>query len=167
MKKRTLLAAVALGMMPVLFFTLSGFTGTTVILDTHRVGDIVYSILKPEDFRKEHGGGWVLMQGDTVRDSRLSKDYGISIVPNTCGRFIRGMNYNGKGDDPETRTVGSFQDDAFERHSHHGAVGELHGGLDGGGSGSIVVRRDPTSETGGDETRPKNVAFYTYIKIND
>ncbi len=83
------------------------------------------------------------------------------------GRFIRGIDKSGTAIDPRSpRTPGSLQDDEFKKHNHtrdndvwdfgntqqSGAT--QCGTCQGYGHGNTV-----TGETGGDETRPKNVAL--------
>jgi hypothetical protein len=77
------------------------------------------------------------------------------------GRFLRGID-NGAGNDPDgTRAPGNIQADEFKSHSH--GVGVLLGGATGSngtpasGNGSANYTRN-TNATGGDETRPVNVA---------
>lgn len=154
-------------------FSLFGFERASPILDTHRVGDVVYSVLAPADFVKEHGPGWVLMKGDTIKESRLYTDYGIGIAPNACGRFLRGMNYQGIGDDPDNRTVGSYQKDEFMEHAHAFSYQRANRNSSNGGSSNHEVSDNEsktdskTEKTGGKETRPRNIALYIYMKIND
>jgi phage-related tail fiber protein len=82
-------------------------------------------------------------------------------LPDLRGEFIRGWDH-GRGVDPE-RVLGSSQEDEFKRHSHQiGAwstsgpypADELRTGEPGG----------RTTEVGGTETRPRNVALMFIIK---
>lgn len=170
MKASRLLYSALIAALPLGVFAFYGFSTSSPTLDTYRVGDIVYSALKPEDFKKEHGDGWLLMKGDTIKDSRLSTDYHISILPDACGRFLRGMNYNGHGDDPQKeRTVMSYQADEFKKHQHNtSAQFKAYGAPGCGDCGACPeYGSTPSGEAGGDETRPKNIALYVYIKVND
>lgn len=89
-------------------------------------------------------------------------------LPDLRGEFIRGWG-NGGGVEPN-RGFGSNQDDDFKSHSH--TIGPL------GGNGENEQQKMPpasdekikvtwygeTNETGGDETRPRNVALLYCIK---
>ncbi len=88
-----------------------------------------------------------------------------SNTPDLRGEFIRGWD-NGRGVDTG-RALGSTQDDEFESHLH-GETASLAGAGAQIGSGAGVLNavsytRD-TSETGGTETRPRNVALMYCIK---
>lgn len=76
------------------------------------------------------------------------------------GRFLRGID-NGAGNDPDgTRSPGDTQDDEFESHSHQFGTGDASPG--GGNLAYRVVSGlayKNTQTSGGDETRPKNVAI--------
>ena len=92
---------------------------------------------------------------------------------------MRGMNVNG-GEDPEqNRSVGSTQDDAYEKHHHKSPFGYYNKGFkESTGPPTAVLpegklkqkwekrRPNTTMEGKAAETRPKNVAVYFYIKIN-
>jgi microcystin-dependent protein len=103
-------------------------------------------------------------------------------LPDTRGLFLRGVDGVANRDvDKALRTaiavggntgnnVGSFQDDAFESHSHNFSI--LRGGnadndeskVARGDDGTRSAYSGTTSTTGGNETRPKNVYVNHIIK---
>lgn len=105
----------------------------------------------------------------------LIKGNEICSLPDLRGIFLRGAD-RGRQVDPDwkTRTVGSEQDDAVEAHNHSFSTvsARKHATTDGG-SGFEAVRADHptgnntrrTNNTGGRETRPRNVAVCFMIKI--
>ena len=144
------------------------------------IGDVKYSILKLDSFRKINGSGWILLNGnlDAQTDSLfkisvLNKVFQIPSLPDARGVFIRGMNIGrdtATGDSGGNRKVGDSQKDQYLRHQHSFKVGD--GG--GDGPGVQVVNNNIQEEKphltinsgGGAETRPRNIALYIYIKIN-
>lgn len=90
------------------------------------------------------------------------------------GRFIRGVDKSGTKIDPAgERVAGSFQEDAFGSHSHQerpltGTLWLQRYRPDQGtwGSEKDGNRLGPrTGDSGGEETRPKNVALLLCEKI--
>lgn len=85
-------------------------------------------------------------------------------LPDLRGEFIRGLD-DGRGVDAG-RLIGTAQADALEAHTH-GYTKVIEGVVVQSGTGATVVRSptaDTTSSTGGDETRPRNVALLYCIK---
>lgn len=84
-------------------------------------------------------------------------------IPDLRGVFTRGWDH-GRGVDAG-RTIGSFQEDAFESHTHSIKYANA---LNGGGGGANIWQDDgssiPTQATGDTETRPKNTALMYIIK---
>ena len=82
-------------------------------------------------------------------------------LPDLRAEFVRGWD-NGRGED-SGRTFGSWQADEFKSHTHDFTYGS---------GGSSIYSADPdsgssttsTEATGGDETRPRNVALLYAIK---
>lgn len=150
-------------------------SNTGGIIDHFRIGDVVYSVLKPDQFAKLHGAGWVPLDSRDIFGSQLQQFYPSQLIngrnlPEGRGVFIRTMNSQDKaGADPDkNRTVGSFQDDELKSHSHVMTHGAGAGGK--GGAIALTMQREwayGTDPVGGVETRPKNIALYVYIKIND
>ena len=110
---------------------------------------------------------------------------GASGTVDVRGAFIRGLD-NGRGLDPNwaTRTLGSYQADAFASHRHYTAItagtpsasylGDYpiaYWGWHSGSEYNYVLGGYPgeaniglSSATGGTETRPKNIALLGCIK---
>lgn len=86
-------------------------------------------------------------------------------LPDLRGEFIRGID-EGRGADPN-RVFGSWQSDEIRSHNHFiqfngvgaGKIGATEGGIHSG-SGKPYF----TDHTGGNETRPRNVALLYCIK---
>lgn len=157
------------------------------------IGTIIASFLPFNSFREANGekgvwkktDKWAPCDGRDVSGSEFAK-YSQSNTPDLRGYFLRGLNEM----DPnppagvETvnrdvqRIVGTNQDDAFQGHRHNIPGTSNVGGRYGFWTGSNADPRylDPHSESiisdgHGDprvanETRPKNIAVYYYIKIN-
>jgi len=147
------------------------------------IGDVKYSVLPPYKFREENGKGWVLMDNNIpLQGSNLNTKHGITSLPDARGLFIRSLNLKRNDDkaDPYSkennnteRQMGDFQTDAFKLHRHSiaGKLLEASGGIGFYGYGfesnsRQSTRNYSTTEDGGNESRPKNIALYTYIKIN-
>ena len=101
-----------------------------------------------------------------VAFERTSCPEGWEAYAKAFGRFVRGVDPTGGIDPDGQRSPGSHQDDMFESHSHvyHGGGSPpvYTGGVQWGGTN---VNSSPnTKQTGGNETRPKNVALLYCIK---
>ena len=131
---------------------------------------------------------WVLADGkENITKSRYGQLSGRTTPPDLRGMFLRGINYgrNDGREDPNDREPGSYQKDALQEHDHkttatgyqykvrdedsHYKWGSADLGYVGDGDADIVPAdvtsvRDPRKSD--EETRPKNVAVYFYIKIN-
>lgn len=85
-------------------------------------------------------------------------------IPDLRGEFIRGWD-NGRGVDAG-RTLGSYQADDFKSHSHTYNSVQTYVVVAGGSSyGMNADLYGATSGAiGGNETRPRNIAFMTCIK---
>jgi len=83
--------------------------------------------------------------------------------------FLRGMNDEKGGKDPDKRGVGSYQEDDIVAHRHSiRTAGIWHRSFQGenGAPKTAYAKDDSTGPCGDREIRPKNVAVYFYIKIN-
>ena len=121
---------------------------------------------------------------------------GMLNVPDGSGLFIRSQEFSGGADNDPSRTSGSaiatFQGEAVQSHSHgvndpghthdfsdirHGDGGDKCGCAGSGGTASRGTTTDANTTSsrttgisiqnaGGPETRPKNLNFWVYIRIN-
>lgn len=117
--------------------------------------------------------------------SRLHTEGGVEDFPDGRGLFIRGMNMGrdkDSGDADGDRDVMVRQKDTFKKHDHgggnHGHVftGSMTndswgGNIMVGGNGDPGKKAIPLSGNiinfeGQDETRPRNISLYIYIKVN-
>lgn len=110
--------------------------------------------------------GYLVLMGQAISQVTYPNLYSLygATLPDLRGQFLRGLDY-GKGIDVG-RTVLSAQADAFKAHGHSYSSG--HAGYDvNGGSqstSSLTPVNKTTGETGGTETRPKNIAFLYIVK---
>jgi microcystin-dependent protein len=121
--------------------------------------------------------GWMLCDGSTIpiEYETLRKLVGNK-VPDLRGTFLRGSNNgrnDGRGDVDISRSLGSYQNDTFSSHRH---IIKLQGAS---GNNAFVNRNAAwgyddwhgtessadTTEQGGEETRPRNIAVNFIIKI--
>lgn len=82
-------------------------------------------------------------------------------LPDVRGEFLRGLD-DGRGVDPG-RGIGTAQADDVKSHNHtipQAALAVASGGNSGAGAGAGYA----TANTGGTETRPRNIAFLACIK---
>lgn len=149
----------------------------TQMIDAHRIGDVIYSILPPDQFQKEHGDGWDLLDGSPLKESdAIKRYYSPANLPDGRGVFIRSMNMNrdpSAGDQDGNRAhVGDYQRDGLKKHTHPIPI------VDFWGAGNVylpaIAPRNPDPNRAGsevnpdgiDETRPRNIALYLYVKVN-
>jgi len=152
------------------------------------VGDSDPSVSDPRKSK------WVLAEGQDVTASEYGKLLGGNRIyaPDLRGMFLRGMNENrndGRQDPEQNRGAGDYQSDALREHGHstsatgyrynvpdaqsdypwdnkHKDLGYTSDGdadLVPAPVGPVIVNG---SLKGAEETRPKNVAVFFYVKIN-
>lgn len=163
--------------------------------DSSPVGTIISSFIDWDTFQqitacnKETNGIWQSKfsiwspcDGRMVPNSFLSEKASLTNVPDLRGVFLRGLNVidalgESKGkiskvdpahkDIDEGRTVGSFQQQDIQSHTHTYFAPTTSSPIRGsGGYAPENPGTGTTGSTGGAETRPKNVSIYYYIKIN-
>lgn len=148
------------------------------------LGTVVYSVLDRGTFIQVNGTGWELLDGSetNIDDTDLCLVADFCSLPDARGVFIRGMNLGraaSTGDPDSARAVGSAQSDRFSSH-HHRLQDELNEAghtVHGNGQRARILVEDgqpyenmvwPTLTDdggGGSETRPRNIALYTYIRV--
>ena len=117
--------------------------------------------------------GWLPCSGQNVSRiafnklfAKIGTIYGIGDgsttfkLPDLRGEFIRGFD-NGRGVDAG-RKFGSNQTDELKAHTHTYFKDNVGGSPSAGGSGGGTDT--PTGSTGGNETRPRNIALLYCIK---
>ncbi len=138
------------------------------------VGTIIPSMFSPKKMETDNYDGiWILADGREISiNTKYYKKTGSSRVPDLRGMFLRGLNEgrtdNWKDPEGDSRGVGSFQEDQLKSHSH--GVNASYDPIINGPTITLDLsqryRPSSTDVTGGNETRPKNVSVYYYIKIN-
>ena len=111
--------------------------------------------------------GWLKCNGAAFSAEEypeLAKAYPTNKLPDLRGEFIRGWD-DGRGVDAG-RALLSAQSDLFKAHHHNFSF--FIGGAILGGTGAVYdfngnSGRD-TSDTGGNETRPRNIAFNYIVR---
>jgi hypothetical protein len=87
-----------------------------------QVGDIKYSILRPEQFVQENGDCWVPMDGRAIPGTKLADVYGWATLPQAGGQFLRAHEFDGQADVDANRDfnspVGQAQADQNRAHTH-------------------------------------------------
>lgn len=87
-----------------------------------QVGDIKYSILRPDQFRQENGDCWVPMDGRSIPGTKLADVYGWNTLPQAGGQFLRAHEFDGQANVDDNRDfntpVGQAQADQNRSHNH-------------------------------------------------
>ncbi len=134
---------------------------------------------------------WAPCDGRPVPNSKFQILTSVNSIPDLRGTFLRGLNtfdpyqpvpnISSDKSDPDSRVVGSHQSDAFQGHKHLTQDNiAVYQGREAPNTPHQrhTVTGSPASNTAGtvdagygtprlsNETRPKNIAVYYYIKIN-
>lgn len=143
----------------------------------NKVGDYKWSALSETAFSNEHLGQWMLCDGRSCAGTGYATLTGSTTVPDatTDGTFIRQAKAG--------RALGSFEADDFKSHTHlqnahsHGIQMYAQNVQNGSGVpqsiaqaplGGVATTNSSTAtnqNTGGAETRPKNIALNLYVKV--
>ena len=141
------------------------------------VGTVIASLLSESEFQAQFGKGWALADGRAVEGSRFEKLSGTKNVPDLRGVFLRGRNHDratDSGNPDGDLTVGTFQGDTFQEHTHSYRRGmrgrdgpsESFGGGDGGPSAKTMGVDRAKGIRIGTETRPRNVTVNFFVRID-
>lgn len=146
--------------------------------ELYQVGEVKISLLDVDEFRDKYGDVWVLMDGRDVSGTEFMMLTSMSNLPDARGKFLRMAN-NGalcrQGEnncqfDPENSPLGSYQKDELRSHKHSLAPYFSKGTVAYSGNITPMTNYpgtvEETNNTGGAETRPKNITVNYFIKIN-
>lgn len=177
MNRRFVFATLVLGLV--------AFISTTQPIRAHSylsslpVGTVIHSMLIPEQMTTFGRGVWVLMDGREVLGTDYETATGNARVPDARGLFLRSHNagrsaYSGNPDGD--LRPGATQSDQVGKHSHTFDAGSARFAYNTSGTGIAANRGAEVQfsqitasigEYGGNETRPRAMTLYTYIKINE
>ncbi|MCC8422972.1 tail fiber protein [Photorhabdus thracensis] len=108
--------------------------------------------------------GYLACNGQSFDKSKypqLAIAYPSGVLPDLRGEFIRGWD-DGRGVD-SGRGILSWQADELKAHSHSYQTIDEPGQGRAGGTGGKMYQKN-TAETGGNETRPRNIAFNYIVR---
>lgn len=140
------------------------------------VGSIIDSMLTEPQFQAQIGNPspatWVLADGRSAAGTGYNSVTGEANIPDLRGIFRRGKNgtrSDGNQNPDGNLALGTFTDDKFESHSHVTPLPLTKG--DAAAGVNIIYRElnlttTVTSDTGSNETAPKNVTVNTFIRLN-
>lgn len=192
--KITIIATTIIGL--ILIFNLMSFkqSKNNDFNSSLPLGSIIYSILPQDVMNTKYPNQFILLSGKSLDETSslyklmdeqnqldiLTKNgENVNLLPDARGVFIRSMNLGqnkSKGDPTGNRVVGKYQSDGFKAHNHpleknidywdrsfKGEGGNPRTLTNGGKNVWVSKTKDVGIK---DETRPKNITLYTYIKIN-
>ncbi|MDE9543424.1 tail fiber protein [Xenorhabdus bovienii] len=110
--------------------------------------------------------GYLICNGesfDKAKCPQLALAYPSGVLPDLRGEFIRGLDAGRNVD--SWRNVLSFQEQSIQSHTHSGVfTGQFERESAGRGGWGAVNTNGNTAATGGNETRPRNIAFLYIVK---
>ena len=150
-----------------------------MISDPNPVGTIIHSMLTLAQFQSIYGTNWVLADGSATTNSMYSLITGNNNVPDMRGMTLRGKN-NGRADGNQNpdgdSQLGTYQADMYGRHTHptylEPSITQTGGYFAAWRASNVNGWTDITSNgggpqnSGGNETRMKNITVNIFIKIN-
>lgn len=138
----------------------------------NKIGDVKSSMLTLAEFESEHLGVWKLMDGQSCAGTAYAALKGVGVVPDMRGTVPR-MKAHGSVRNPDgDLALGTYQADAYAAHTHqldfyqdsgggtYGRGNPVHGGA------STNLRQDYIQNSGGNETRMKNITLNFFIKVD-
>ncbi|MGL3822867.1 hypothetical protein [Sphingopyxis sp. R3-92] len=148
------------------------------------VGEVRTSLLPPTEFATLYGPDWALLDGQNISSKpiapylspELAAD-GNVFLPDARGRFLRMVNHGAaakSGDPTGERTIGNAQGDALASHRHNHQIPRHTGNHNRAGAAgdnrfnalrSEQYSSERSEATGGDETRPRNIAVNFYVRV--
>lgn len=166
---------------------------TSSLANDGHVGEIRYSMLSEDQFRRLYGTEWEILRGQAVPQDSELRDYWVSEnLPDARGVFLRSANHGRprhEGNPEGTLPIGTYRGDSFKSHSHddkghghghdfhipttHGIGGSApgrgagHGWHTEGLRGSIHTGHAQIEPTGDAETRPRNITVNTFVKMRE
>ncbi|WP_445496696.1 phage tail protein [Photorhabdus sp. SF281] len=108
--------------------------------------------------------GYIICSGQAFEKSKypqLAVAYPSGVLPDLRGEFIRG--WAGARDVDSGRVILSLQADELKAHSHSYQTIDEPGQGRAGGTGGKMYQKN-TGSTGGNETRPRNIAFNYIVR---
>jgi len=119
---------------------------------------------------------WSPCDGRQLANSKYSRIASRNNAPDLRGVFLRGLNKFDVNEtsnpdpsktNPENKLIGDYQGDDLKSHNHTYLSPLSSDKIRGsGGYAPENPTAGTTGNTGGTETRPKNISIYYYIKIN-
>ncbi|MDE9554650.1 phage tail protein [Xenorhabdus bovienii] len=144
------------------------FRGSKRILtedDTVSLGSVPVGVPLPWS-QANPPSGYLVCNGQSFNKStypKLGLAYPSGKLPDLRGEFIRGLD-TGRNVD-SGRNVLSFQEQSIQRHTHSGVfTGKFERESAGSGGWGAVNTNGNTAATGGNETRPRNIAFLYIVR---